>query len=308
MSVWRDKEGRWHYGFQRDGKRIHGTSETRQDAKDKEAKAIREHRVVATGQILIGAAIQRWLQEEVKSHKSRERTESNAYALADWVEGKSITKIADVAKDYKRSMKGVLANASVNRRLAVLKRVARLSYTEWGYLDEPLHLKIQLLPENNQRHVYLTREQFILSARRMKRGPGRAGMMIAVYSGMRQGELMSLGTVPRTAENFDLRHTKTGKPRLVPVHRKLRPYLKYLPLRISKWYLTKSFQRACRQSTELRDVRFHDLRHTTASMLASAGVPLFTIGAILGHSQAQTTKRYSHLATDTLQEAIKKIA
>jgi integrase len=306
MSVWRDKEGRWHYGFQRDGKRVHGTGETKQDARDKESKAIREHKAVATGQVLIGAAIQRWLTEEVAGHKSRDRTESNAYALADWVEGKVIKQIAEVAKAYKAAHRGRLANASVNRRLAVLKRVARLSYSEWGYLEEPLHMKIQLLPENNARHVYLTRRQLLLSARAAKRGPVRAGIMLAAYSGMRQGELLSPPKVE--GDHFRLDDTKTGKPRLVPIHRKLRPYLKYLPLKVSKWYLTKSFQRACRKATDLQDVRFHDLRHTTASMLAKAGVPLFTIGAILGHTQAQTTKRYAHLATDTLKDAIKKIA
>lgn len=306
MSVWKDKNGRWHYGFQRDGKRVHGTGKTRQETKDKETKALRDHRAVATGQILIGSAIQKWLLEEVKNHKSRDRTESNAYALADWVEGKKIEEIAEVAKSYKASQKGILANASINRRLAVLKRVARLSYIEWGYLNEPLHLKIQLLPENNARHVYLTKKQLLLSARRLKK-EARAGVMLAAYSGMRQGELLGLGEADRGAEHFDLTNTKTGKPRLVPIHRKARPYLKYLPLGISKWYLTKSFQRAARKEG-LQDIRFHDLRHTTASMLAQAGVPLFTIGAILGHSQAQTTKRYAHLATDTLAEAIKKIA
>jgi integrase len=174
-------------------------------------------------------------------------------------------------------------------------------------LDEPLHLKIQLLPEDNARHVYLTREQFLKSARNLK-GPARAGVMIAVYTGMRRSEIMSLDQSKIVDGSFKLDDTKTGKPRMVPIHRKLKPYLKHLPLRISQWYLHRVFQRACRKYAEVQDVRFHDLRHTTASMLAKAGVPLYTIGAILGHSQAQTTKRYSHLATDTLAEAIKKIA
>jgi len=307
MSVWKDKEGRWHVSLQRHGQRIHRACETKQEAKELEAKFLRDFRAVTAGQVLIGAAIQRWLQEEVATQKARDRTESNAFALADWVEGRPINKIVDVAKEYKAHHKGKLANSSINRRLAILKRVARLAYTEWGYLDEPLHLKIQLLPENNARHVYLTREQFLKSARRLK-GRARAGVMIAVYTGMRQGELMALTQKSIVDGHFRLEHTKTGKPRLVPIHAKLKPYLKYLPLRISKWYLTKVFQRACRQVTDITDIRFHDLRHTTASMLAKAGVPLFTIGAILGHSQMQTTKRYAHLATDTLRDAIKKIA
>jgi integrase len=307
MSVWKDRNGKWHAGLQRDGARLHRTCETRQEAKDIEASWIRDFRSSATGQVLIGAVIQRWLLEEVKNHKARKSTESNAYALADWVEGKPISKVVEVAKEYKAFQRGRLANASINRRLAVLKRIARLSYIEWGYLPEPLHLKIQLLPENNARHVYLTREQFLKSARNLK-GPARAGVMLAVYTGMRRSEIMSLKPESIVDGSFLLGDTKTGKPRMVPIHRKLNPYLKRLPLKISQWYLHRVFQRACRKHAGIQDVRFHDLRHTTASMLAQAGVPLFTIGAILGHTQAQTTRRYSHLATDTLKDAIKKIA
>ncbi len=41
--------------------------------------------------------------------------------------------------------------------------------------------------------------------------------------------------------------------------------------------------------------RLHDLRHTYASVLASAGQSLPVIGALLGHTQPQTTARYAHL-------------
>src|SRR5690242_20197985 len=100
MSVWKDKEGRWHYGIQRDGQRIHGTSETKQGAKDEETKILRNFRAAATGQVLIGFGIQRWLTEEVSRQKARSRTESNAYALSEWVEGKPMDKIVQAANDY----------------------------------------------------------------------------------------------------------------------------------------------------------------------------------------------------------------
>jgi integrase len=57
------------------------------------------------------------------------------------------------------------------------------------------------------------------------------------------------------------------------------------------------------ESAGLRDCRMHDLRHSYASFLASAGVPLYTIGALLGHTQPSTTARYSHLLIAPLQHA-----
>jgi len=56
------------------------------------------------------------------------------------------------------------------------------------------------------------------------------------------------------------------------------------------------------------DLRFHDLRHTTASLLINQGVDLHTIGAILGHASAQTTKRYAHLSVGAARRALMKIA
>jgi integrase len=49
-------------------------------------------------------------------------------------------------------------------------------------------------------------------------------------------------------------------------------------------------------------VRLHDLRHTYASILASQGLSLPIIGALLGHTQPQTTARYAHLLDDPLFE------
>ena len=71
---------------------------------------------------------------------------------------------------------------------------------------------------------------------------------------------------------------------------------------ISETTLKQQFDRA-RRAAGMPHVRIHDLRHTYASWLAQANVSLGTIGALLGHSQAQTTRRYAHLSVDALREA-----
>jgi integrase len=54
--------------------------------------------------------------------------------------------------------------------------------------------------------------------------------------------------------------------------------------------------------------RLHDLRHTYASLLVSAGLSLPIIGALLGHTQASTTHRYAHLMDDPLRQATNKVS
>ncbi len=49
---------------------------------------------------------------------------------------------------------------------------------------------------------------------------------------------------------------------------------------------------AARNKAGLNDVRFHDLRHTAATRLVGAHIPLSEVGRVLGHTQANTTYRY----------------
>lgn len=60
--------------------------------------------------------------------------------------------------------------------------------------------------------------------------------------------------------------------------------------------------RRIRSLADLEDVRIHDLRHTFASVAAASGGSLPMIGALLGHTQPQTTARYAHLASDPLRQ------
>lgn len=61
--------------------------------------------------------------------------------------------------------------------------------------------------------------------------------------------------------------------------------------------------RRIRKSAGIDNVRIHDLRHTYASLAAAAGHSLHTIGKLLGHTQAQTTHRYAHLADAVTRSA-----
>lgn len=54
-------------------------------------------------------------------------------------------------------------------------------------------------------------------------------------------------------------------------------------------------------------VVFHTLRHTFGSWLAQKGVPLYTIGELMGHATLEMTKRYAKLSPDSKREAIAKL-
>ena len=54
------------------------------------------------------------------------------------------------------------------------------------------------------------------------------------------------------------------------------------------------------------ECRIHDLRHSRASSLARAGASLVEIGAVLGHTKAQTTQRYTHLVSGDLVNLVER--
>jgi integrase len=66
--------------------------------------------------------------------------------------------------------------------------------------------------------------------------------------------------------------------------------------------------RAIRKAAGLDEVRLHDLRHAFASVAASSGMGLPIIGKMLGHTQAATTNRYAHLASDPVKAAAAAVA
>jgi integrase len=301
MSVWKDGKGRYHVAVQRGGSRVHricAPAATWRDAKRKEAELIQRFNAVTTGKVLIADAIQHWLKTEVAHQKAKISTEGNAYALADWIKGRSLGEVVRVAEDYRKANRGLVTNSTINRRLAVLRRVANLAYRRWGWLHEPLGQKIELLPENAAREKFLTRSELANLLRSIPQRAIRRAVLVAAFTGLRRGELARLRPIHVQGDLIYVQYSKSGKPRRVPVVHHIQFALRRLPFGVHADTLSHAVPRA------MPGVRFHDLRHTAASLLIQAGVDLYRVGTILGHSDIRTTRRYAHLAVEDLRSAI----
>ncbi|MGE5524948.1 MAG: tyrosine-type recombinase/integrase [Rhodospirillaceae bacterium] len=303
MSAKQRKDGRWEIQGSERGQRFHKLL----PEGAKKADAIAYERKIRSdifnakelGHVpdyTIGEAIMRYKRE----YKGKSFPTNHAKALAPFVIGKALSEIRTVAAEVRKA-RGI-SNSTANRRLAILRRVAHLAYKRWNWLREPLHEKIEMLPENPARNVFLTRSELAKLLRGISdRGMRRAALVLA-FTGLRKGELMGLKPHNIRGGLICLTNTKTGKPRNVPILSDIAFALKRLPFRFHPTSLSHAVRRASGEK-----VRVHDLRHTAASLLIQAGVPLYTVGAILGHSGPQTTKRYAHLDTRTMEEAIAKL-
>jgi integrase len=141
----------------------------------------------------------------------------------------------------------------------------------------------------------------------------RPFLVTALHTGMRHGEILKL-----TWEDVDLvnklvrvKESKSGKSRSIPMNQTLFDLLRELPSRFEKGpvfpaqrtHVNQTFRRLCSKA-EITNFRFHDLRHTFASYLAMANVPMKNIQEYLGHGSLAMTMRYSHLAPSHHRQAI----
>ena len=268
------------------------------------------------------ACVDLWLKHTLAAKKDKRMPVQNAEHLRPFLTGKSARDVATVVREAAKVWsapratipssvamnaltRAALSSATINRRFAVLKAALHYAWKQ-GWVAENLSGKISRLPEPPGREVYLTREQVKALARAMTTRTGTAAVIMLAYTGLRAGELLALSTQDIGKDTLTVRQSKSGKARTVPLSRPTLGLLSALPLALSYQQLQWQF-RAARKAVGLDHVRIHDLRHTTASWLINAGVDLYTVGKILGHSTPTTTARYAHLAQGTLRKAMGRL-
>lgn len=252
---------------------------------------------------LIADGLERWLLDHVPRLKSARQTRNHARALLPYIAGRKLSESAQVWAEIKAAEQGK-SPATVNHKGRILRQVARAAWLEWGWLERPA--AIRLLPET-PRERFLTLLEVDALAAAMPSREGGAYVLLAAYTGIRWGHMLRL-TRDDVAGDF-IRLDRSGKTRrlqLIPLHPKVRAIAGELPLPIGNRRLRDEWK-AARAATGIT-CRWHDLRHTCASWLVQADVPLHTVAELLGHSSTAVTKRYAHLAPQHLADAIGKLA
>ena len=108
--------------------------------------------------------------------------------------------------------------------------------------------------------------------------------------------------VPLSAEAAAILRRRRADP-----VRQLRGVFAYGDTRPGQARLERDWE-VIRQDAGLTAFRFHDLRHSAASLLVGEGLSLPMIGALLGHARSSTTSRYAHLADAPLRAATELLA
>lgn len=279
---------------------------TYRDAKDYERKWLAKVRDAAAGrqpERLIADALEKWLTGHVPHLRSARQTRNHVRALLPYIHGRKLSEADEVWDEIKTAEIGKAA-ATINHKGRILRQVTRAAWRQWKWTEHPA--VIALLPET-PRERFLTTTEVEALALACDNDAAAAYVRLAAYTGIRRGHLLRLTHHDVQGEYLRLdRTSKTRTLQLVPLHPKVQAVAEALPLRIGDRQLREAWMKA-RKATGI-DCRWHDLRHTCASWLAQADVPLHTIGEFLGHSSTAVTKRYAHLAPSHLMDAVRKLA
>jgi len=146
-------------------------------------------------------------------------------------------------------------------------------------------------------------------------------VLLALNTGLRRGELFNLRwddvDLKRAMLTVQGAGAKSGKTRHVPLNAEAVRVLKSWDAEVgglvfpgqdgASMTTLKTAWLNVAKAAGLKNLRFHDLRHTFASNLVQRGVDLNTVRELLGHSDFSLTLRYAHLAAEHKAAAVAKL-
>jgi integrase len=318
MSAYFNKDkGRWCFDFDKviAGHRIRATktlpagwNRTKAEAFDK-AETDRLY-LIATGatkeRALITTAVAAYIKHQCSKLKNRDGVIKELARIHWAYDGRYLDELAEVAREYTEVERERLKPASIKNKLSYLRAACRYAQKHHGMgAWEELHIAMPAV--RNERKQYASRAEMVRIARLCRNRYARALIRLGFYSGMRLGEMMTIGDTSKIIEGgFMLLDTKNGEDRIVPMHPRAAVLCQFFPIPYKKRWMQRLVREAM-DAAGLPSLHLHDLRHSAASAMINNNVDLHTVGKVLGHKDQRSTQRYSHLADVTLAAAIRKI-
>lgn len=259
----------------------------------------------------IEAAVACYLKERVPNLKAGDEITRELAVIYPFYRGRPISALADVCSAIVKrsvSLKKVdgelrkLAPATIKKRIRYLTSACRYAWKHLPSMGNHDPAERVVVPEvRNERHNYTDRAGMLRICKACPIRAVRAAIRIAFYTGMRLSEVHC---ARRGDGVLILEDTKNGQRHVLPVHPKITSAVKVKLFSVS--YTSQVFRHA-RTDAGMPGFHFHDLRHSAASEMINQGIDLYTVGAVLNHKSAASTKRYSHLNDEKLRLAVASI-
>lgn len=321
----------WWYSITMEGQTYRGSCKTAEEKQAREfhdterARLWREIRMGEKPKKTWEDATVRWLKDR-ETRKSLTEDKANVKWWTEKFKQYRVTYLEEVTPDLVAEIRdaelarkrergdGKVKPATINRKISTLRSVMTTASRRYLWIDRvPLY---QLLPENNQRVRFLTPTEVHRLTDALPE-PYRSLALFAVSTGLRRSNVMHLrwSWLDLTKKTVTLPHQmmKNGKPLSLPliqfavdvINRWTGRHAEYVFCRNDGQRIneipSKIWAKACADAG-IEDFRFHDLRHTWASLMRQNGVGLDQLQELGGWKMRTMVQRYAHLSVEHLAE------
>ncbi len=255
---------------------------------------------------------------------------SRLKVVKEWFDGRGAENITSAeirAALAKATAENKWSASTVNHHHNMISLCYRLAIEAEKIKDSPIHRKVRKQTENNSRVRFLTADEEKKLRDAIRSKPEWAAhepeLDLAIATGLRRSSMylhLVWENVDETNRTLTIPRTKNGEQITLPLNQDAMRALAVFRSRgdgtgrvvrnicgKTLSYNADWFAPAVRASG-IKPFRWHDCRHTFASRLRQAGVPLGNIAELLGHKGLAMTRRYAHLSISNLHEAVSRIS
>lgn len=226
----------------------------------------------------------------------------------------------DDCRAFQNWRSSFVAPGTVNRELGTLRHCYNMAIRDMNLnLSNPVSGLPFLSEEKSKRKRFMDTEEKLkfFNDPRLPKDVNDI-CLFAIKTGMRQGEILNMkwADVNFSTGLINVPPQKSVKERFLGIHPDAMDILIGLSRRgefvfsnddgsrMSRHgHLRKRFEASC-ERLGIKNLHFHDLRHTFASDFVMAGGDLKTLAEYMGHSSIRMTERYAHLSPSYRNEKI----
>ena len=271
----------------------------------------------------MGALIDRYLEHAADHAAPSTLRQFRSIAQCGLTQELRAQKLRDFDREQIEELHGVIGRTRGRVAANNWYRFVRMLFNlgvDWKMVDVNPCRRVKLFKENMRTRPLSRAEVEKLNVALLQEldWRWRGFFPLLLLTGLRKSELMALtwNRVDFDQRTLTVVKRKNRKPLIQPLADGAVQILEGLPSRGVSEYVfpgdreggpivnpDDAWQRI-RARAGLNDVRIHDCRHSFASFLINANVPLSTVSKALGHSSIVMSQRYAHLEQQTVRDAL----
>ena len=330
VYLYKRNNGIYYIGTEIDGRRRWKSTGSKVKAEAlRVISEFRKEKMIRNDNLRLGSLKSKVL-EFVKEHYPFKTYESYKFPLEKLCEQLGDIQVAKINQYHIDRFKILHLKRVSPTTINVYLRTLRAAFNHairWNDIEENPFKGVEMVRIPERAPLYFKKEEVKKIMNVIKENWLKDAVLFTLLTGLRRGEMVNLrwddvdlDSKLIFIESHASFRTKAGKRRAIPLNDEAMKVLRNrYPERECEYVFThggnqlngewvsEKFRSYVRKSGLNRKLHFHSLRHTFATWLVKAGVSIYEVQKLLGHSSVTVTQVYSHLASEELHSAVSRL-